>query len=269
MKKSIFALIIMCFLSPVRAEQIFQFCNTCYSTSDVDTAAELYSLALNPGNHSVVIVNDNTNKVWNVIVRVSGGSFGNSFPVIGDNSVEILSTDYLADESIALAMLKDLVDEPFVVDTRLAPGHVQGLIESLCPVAHNGSCTALNNHLYNLPRTLLYRQYRSTTNLFKLLWRRLFGDDLIMVVIFLDGSIGVYQYNGSLSVNSIVAVDNTATNDDGEITNIGGYLGLDDDDFNVPGNSNIPYGGSGGSGDCTVAITSVDNEVFRVTVTCE
>ena len=268
MKKSIFILILMYFMNPVQAEQIFQKCNTCNTIADVEAAAELFTLTLNPGTHSAIIVNDNTNKVWNVMVRITGSS-GSSFPFIGDNSVEILSTDFLPVESNALAMLKDLVDEPFVVDTRLAPESVQGLIESLCPSAHNGSCTALNSHLYNLPRTVLYRQYRSTTNLFKLLWRRLFGDDLIMVVIFLDGSIGVYQYNGSLSVNSIVAVDDTATNDDGEISNIGGYLGLDDDDFNVPGNSNIPYGGSGGSGDCTVAITSVDNEVYRVTVTCE
>ncbi len=268
MKKSILPFVLFLFFVPVQAEQIFHMCNSCYSTADVNNEAEMITMTLSPGQHSAVIVNELTSKIWDVRVNVSGDSGGQSFPGFSDNTVEVIYTHYLPTDSHALSVLLSLVDDPIVVDTRLAPNHNFGLIESLCPSANNGSCTALNHYLYNLPRTVLYRQYLTTPNLIKLVWRRLFGDDLIFVVIFPDGSIGAYKYNGSVSVNSIQAVNNTATNASGEISNIGGYIGLEDD-INAPGYSQITYGGHGSSGDCTVAITSADQQTYRVTVHCE
>ncbi|WP_395377245.1 hypothetical protein [Marinicella sp. W31] len=269
MKKPILFLILMYFINPVRAEQIFQFCNNCYIAPDFQHAAEIFSQTLSAGDHSIVLVNDNSNQVWDVRVRVTSNSGGDFFPVIGDNSVEILSTEFNAEASEAYADMKELIEEPFVVDARLAPQPYQGYIESLCPTANNGYCTALNNYLFNLPRTYAFRSYLNTGSLLHLVWRRLRSEDMLIIVVFPDGSIGAYEYNGGLSPSSSISpVGNTATGSNGQIATIGGYIGLDDD-VNVPGNSNIPNGGSGGSGNCTIAITSVDNEVYRITVTCE
>ena len=269
MKKSILFLILMYFINPVRAEQIFHFCNNCYIAPDYQHAAEQYGQILSAGDHSIVLVNDLINQVWDVRVRVSNNSGGDFFPVIGDNTVEILSTEFNSEASQAYADMKELIEDPFVVDTRSAPEPFRSYINSLCPSANDGYCSALSSYIYNLPRASAYRTYLNTGSLFSFVWRRLRGDDMLIIVIFPDGSIGAYEYSGGLSsTSSVRPVDNTATNSSGHITTIGGYIGLDDA-VNVPGNSNIPNGGSGGSGDCTIAITSADNEVYRITVTCE
>lgn len=266
-------IILLASLNHSKAAQIVNSCNDCYNSADAALTAELSTMMLPPGLHSAIIVNKNQNHIWEVMVRVTGNSF-NPNPNINDNISEVLSVSYKHTETQTLITLRSMVDEPIVVDTRDAPGDTLDLINSLCPSAHNGNCTALNHHLYNLPTVSAYRATRVSTNLIKLVWNRLFKDDLMIIVIFPDGSVGVYRYNGSISPNSIDALDNTATDSDGYVSDPNNYdlSGFFDiDDLNTPGTTHLPYGGFGGSsggGGCFVAVTTADDEVTRVQVVC-
>jgi len=272
MKKSICFIILLYVINPARADQIYQFCNNCYNTSDVEYAAEIFSQALASGDHSIIIINDQTNKLWDVRVRVTNSYNGNFFPSIGDNVVEIILTEFLSGISQSYAALKRAVDDPIVVDTRRIPEPAGGLIESTCPRANNGFCVELNKYLFNLDKLVTFRAHMTSGGaIIRRAWRKKPDrKDLPIIVIFSDGSIGAYEYNGGIKVSvDIAPVGATATDRNGEIGGLGGYVGLDDD-INAPGNSLVPNGGA--SGDCTISIRPAirnGESVYRISVTCE